>query len=81
MEFQKLRIEEAAAIKQARIDSGIEKIIGVNYLQQNTEVKFDILDGSKSQCNKRKLVKLAFMKIQKESLNHQRKQQPITPPI
>jgi methylmalonyl-CoA mutase len=30
----KMRIEEAAAIKQARIDSGAEKIVGVNILKE-----------------------------------------------
>ena len=35
----KLRIEEAAAKKQARIDSGIDKIIGVNIFQNDDEQK------------------------------------------
>jgi len=33
----KLRIEEAAARKQARIDSGVDKIIGVNLFQVSSE--------------------------------------------
>lgn len=40
----KLRIEEAAARKQARIDSAEEKIVGVNIFQGSTGVAFDILD-------------------------------------
>ena len=40
----KLRIEEAAARKQARIDSGEEKIVGVNIFQGSEKVAFDILE-------------------------------------
>ena len=39
----KMRIEEAAARKQARIDSGIEKIIGVNEYRLDHEAPIDIL--------------------------------------
>jgi methylmalonyl-CoA mutase len=40
----KLRIEEAAARKQARIDAGEEKIVGVNILQVVDNERFEILD-------------------------------------
>ncbi len=40
----KLRIEEAAARKQARIDAGQEQIVGVNVFQARNDVKFDILE-------------------------------------
>ncbi|MBX2893727.1 MAG: methylmalonyl-CoA mutase [Saprospiraceae bacterium] len=40
----KLRIEEAAAQKQARIDSGEDKIVGVNIFQVADNVPFEILD-------------------------------------
>ena len=40
----KLRIEEAAARKQARIDSGIEKIIGINQYRLEHEDPIEILD-------------------------------------
>ncbi len=40
----KLRIEEAAARKQARIDSGADKIIGVNLFQTQEEQDLEILD-------------------------------------
>jgi methylmalonyl-CoA mutase len=40
----KLRIEEAAARKQARIDSGEEKIVGVNIFQTTDQAPFDILE-------------------------------------
>jgi len=40
----KLRIEEAAARKQARIDAGEDKIIGVNIFQAADNVPFEILE-------------------------------------
>ncbi len=40
----KLRIEEAAARKQARIDSGKDKIVGVNVFQVEEEQQIDILE-------------------------------------
>lgn len=40
----KMRIEEAAARKQARIDSGKDQIVGVNIFQVEEETKIDILD-------------------------------------
>jgi methylmalonyl-CoA mutase len=40
----KMRIEEAAARKQARIDSGKDIIVGVNRYQTEEETKFDTLE-------------------------------------
>ncbi len=40
----KLRIEEAAAKKQARIDSGQEKIIGVNFYGKEIDADLDVLE-------------------------------------
>ncbi|MFD2202173.1 methylmalonyl-CoA mutase [Shivajiella indica] len=40
----KMRIEEAAARKQARIDSGKDIIVGVNRYQTEEEVQFDTLE-------------------------------------
>jgi methylmalonyl-CoA mutase len=40
----KLRIEEAAARKQARIDSGKDKIVGVNVFSSEDTAKIDILE-------------------------------------
>jgi methylmalonyl-CoA mutase len=40
----KLRIEEAAARKQARIDSGQDRIVGVNIFQTDEESAIDILE-------------------------------------
>jgi methylmalonyl-CoA mutase len=40
----KLRIEEAAARKQARIDSGVDNIVGINKYRLTKEDPIDILD-------------------------------------
>jgi methylmalonyl-CoA mutase len=40
----KLRIEEAAALRQARIDRGEEVIVGVNKYKASAEIDVDILD-------------------------------------
>lgn len=40
----KMRIEEAAARKQAKIDSGEEQIVGINAFRIADDVAFDILD-------------------------------------
>ena len=40
----KMRIEEAAAKKQARIDTGTDKLVGVNIFQQEDEPLMDILE-------------------------------------
>ncbi len=40
----KLRIEESATLRQARIDRGEETIVGVNKYQQDEETEIDILD-------------------------------------
>ncbi|GAB1486039.1 methylmalonyl-CoA mutase [Aminivibrio sp.] len=44
----KMRIEEAAARRQAHIDSGKEKILGVNYLRKDEEDPIDILEVDNS---------------------------------
>ncbi len=40
----KLKIEEAAARRQARIDSGLDKIIGVNIFESDDSEAFDVLE-------------------------------------
>ena len=40
----KLRIEQSAALRQARIDRGEEVIVGVNKYQRDDEPEIDILD-------------------------------------
>ncbi len=58
----KLRIEEAAARKQACIDSGVEKIVGVNIFQVVDSEKFDILDVDNTAVRESQLARLKQVK-------------------
>lgn len=58
----KLRIEEAAAKKQARIDGGIDKIIGVNLFKSDEEFEFDILEVDNSAVRESQINRLKEVK-------------------
>ena len=63
----KLRIEEAAAKKQARIDSGIDKIIGVNlFINQDEEETLDVLEVDNSAVRKSQVDKLREVKANRD---------------
>jgi methylmalonyl-CoA mutase len=63
----KLRIEEAAAKKQARIDSGIDKIIGVNlFINQDEEETLDVLEVDNSAVRKAQVEKLRQVKANRD---------------
>lgn len=54
----KMRIEEAAARRQARIDSGSEKITGVNYFQLDHEDPIDILEVDNTAVREAQIARL-----------------------
>ncbi|MFU8812641.1 MAG: methylmalonyl-CoA mutase [Balneolaceae bacterium] len=54
----KMRIEEAAARKQARIDRGVERIIGVNHYRLAKEEPIDILEIDNEQVRRSQLERL-----------------------
>lgn len=54
----KLRIEEAAARKQARIDSGKDIIVGVNKYQTDEKVSIDILDVDNAKVRKEQIASI-----------------------
>lgn len=54
----KMRIEEAAARKQARIDSGEEVIIGVNKYVVKEDVKLDILEVDNNKVREQQIARL-----------------------
>ncbi|MFK5986120.1 MAG: methylmalonyl-CoA mutase [Pseudomonadota bacterium] len=54
----KLRIEEAAALRQVRIDRGEETIVGVNKYQLEEEPKIDVLDIDNSKVRESQLARL-----------------------
>ena len=58
----KMRIEEAAAKKQARIDSNRDKIIGVNSYQLEKEDPLHILEVDNQEVRRQQLERLAAIK-------------------
>ncbi len=62
----KLRIEQAAARKQARIDSGTEVIVGVNKHQRNSDEPLHILKVDQAKVLKAQLKKLNQVKKQRD---------------
>ncbi len=61
----KLRIEEAAARKQARIDAGEEKIVGVNIFRVEEDAAFDILEVDNSAVRDAQIERLAQVRSQR----------------
>ncbi len=63
----KMRIEEAAAIKQANIDNGHEIIVGVNNFKSNTKTELEILSIDNTEVRNKQIERLE--KIKKERNN------------
>ena len=63
----KLRIEEAAARKQARIDSGQDLIIGVNKYRLDQEDPLHILDVDNQKVRAQQLEQLAELKANRDA--------------
>lgn len=63
----KLRIEEAAARKQARIDSGQDIIVGVNKYRLEKEDPLMILDVDNQMVRKQQLERLAQIKASRDT--------------
>jgi methylmalonyl-CoA mutase len=58
----KLRIEEAAAKTQARIDSGHQTVVGVNFSRPEQDIEVDVLRVDNSEVRARQLSKLQQLK-------------------
>jgi methylmalonyl-CoA mutase len=58
----KMRIEEAAARRQARIDSGKETIVGVNRYRREEEQPLDVLEVDNVEVRRRQLLRLDELK-------------------
>ncbi|HEX6893421.1 MAG TPA: methylmalonyl-CoA mutase [Chryseolinea sp.] len=67
----KMRIEQAAAAKQARIDSGRDVIVGVNKYVSSEKKDFDILEVDNTAVQKEQIERL-------EKLKRERNQQEVT---
>ncbi|MGB0788954.1 MAG: methylmalonyl-CoA mutase, partial [Marinirhabdus sp.] len=63
----KLRIEEAAARKQARIDSGQDVIVGVNNYRLKNEDPLQILDVDNKKVRKEQMERLAHIKANRDT--------------
>jgi methylmalonyl-CoA mutase len=59
----KMRIEEAAAKKQARIDSGKDVIVGVNRFQVEEQTEIDILEIDNSKVRSEQVNRLNELKL------------------
>ena len=62
----KLRIEEAAAKTQARIDSGAQSVIGVNKHPPTNETSIDVLKIDNSAVRARQIEKLQRLKAERD---------------
>jgi len=58
----KMRIEEAAARRQARIDSGKETIVGVNKYRRDEEQPIDVLEVDNVEVRRKQLLRLDELK-------------------
>lgn len=63
----KLRIEEAAARKQARIDIGRDTIVGVNRVRLDREQPIDILSIDNASVRKSQIARIADLKKSRDS--------------
>ena len=62
----KLRIEEAAAKTQARIDAGVQSVIGVNKYKPKSEAQIDVLKVDNSTVRTLQLDKLARLRKERD---------------
>ena len=62
----KLRIEEASAKTQARIDGGLQSVIGVNKYRPESEAPIDVLKVDNSAVLKMQLEKLARLRRERD---------------
>ena len=63
----KMRIEEAAAKRQARIDSGKETIVGVNKYAPTSEQKIDVLVVDNAAVREKQLARLAEVRARRNA--------------
>jgi methylmalonyl-CoA mutase len=63
----KMKIEDAAARKQARIDSGLDKILGVNIFKKEIDENIEVLEVDNSQVRKEQIGKINQIKSTRNS--------------
>ena len=74
----KLRIEEAAARKQARIDSGNDKIIGINEYRLEHEDPIEILDVDNTKVRESQIARLKELRANRDEAKVQAALEAIT---
>ena len=74
----KMRIEEASARKQARIDSGKDVIVGVNRYSSDAEEEFDILEVDNRKVRQNQIRRLKKLRKERDSKAVERALQKIT---
>ncbi|MBO6757784.1 MAG: methylmalonyl-CoA mutase [Roseibium sp.] len=67
----KLRIEEAAAKTQARIDSGTQTVVGVNKYKPDTEPPIDVLKVDNAEVRARQIEKLERLRAERNEAGTQ----------
>ncbi|MCL1855293.1 MAG: methylmalonyl-CoA mutase, partial [Clostridia bacterium] len=68
----KMRIEEAAARRQAHIDSNNEKIVGLNYMQLDQADPIDILEVDNAAVRQAQLERLAKLRANRDAAKVER---------
>ncbi|MFD2531442.1 methylmalonyl-CoA mutase [Gracilimonas halophila] len=61
----KMRIEEAAALKQARIDSGKDTIVGINKYQTDEKSEIDVLEVDNVKVRRSQIERINKMKAER----------------
>ncbi len=74
----KMRIEEAAARTQARIDSGNQHVIGVNRFRLATEDKLDVLKVDNDDVYRQQIAKLERLRAERRDEDVQRTLEALT---
>ena len=67
----KLRIEQAAALRQARVDRGEEVIVGVNKYQREDEPEIDILDIDNTAVREAQIARLERVRKERNEGQYQ----------
>ncbi len=70
--YPKMKIEEAAARKQARIDSGVESIIGVNKFMTDEKTEIDLLEVDNNEVRKKQIDRIQKIKSERNEGNVQK---------
>ncbi len=76
----KMRIEEAAARTQARIDSGAQKVIGVNTYRLADEDQLDVLRVDNAEVYSQQIAKLERLRAERDQAEVDRTLDALTTP-